>query len=311
MAAVALHTTPLWDRAIGKWRSLLTLLGVPQEALSGRHAPCPICKAGRDRFRFVDRDGNGTWFCNQCGHGTGTDLVKLMFGVDFKGAADMIEPLLPSATAQMPKAKDEKSQRRRMLEVWRGTFPIEEATPAWEYLMYRGINPTSHMRNVLRWHPSLPVSRDDPRRFPCMIGKVQDRSGVAVNVHRTFLTREGRKAPIEKNKLCMSGALPIGSAIRLMEPTEALVIAEGIETALSASVLFSAPCWSLISANGMAGFFPPAGLSKLVIAGDNDASFHGQWAAYAAARNAWREGVETRVEIHPVVGSDWNDTANQ
>ena len=37
-----------------RWRSILTVLGMDERALSGKHGPCPLC-GGRDRFRFDDR----------------------------------------------------------------------------------------------------------------------------------------------------------------------------------------------------------------------------------------------------------------
>jgi phage/plasmid primase-like uncharacterized protein len=53
--------------ASGRWGDILEALAVLHaEQLSNRHQPCPAC-GGRDRYRFDDRDGNGSWFCNQCG----------------------------------------------------------------------------------------------------------------------------------------------------------------------------------------------------------------------------------------------------
>ena len=40
-----------------------------------RHQACPVC-GGSDRFRFDDKEGRGTWFCNQCGAGDGLKLVE-------------------------------------------------------------------------------------------------------------------------------------------------------------------------------------------------------------------------------------------
>ncbi|NYY79755.1 hypothetical protein DMH17_06695 [Raoultella planticola] len=34
---------------------------------------------GADRFRFDDKEGRGTWFCNQCGAGDGLKLVEKVF----------------------------------------------------------------------------------------------------------------------------------------------------------------------------------------------------------------------------------------
>ncbi len=52
--------------ARGHWAKILPALGV--NILKNRHQPCPVC-GGKDRFRFDDQEGRGTWFCNQCGAG--------------------------------------------------------------------------------------------------------------------------------------------------------------------------------------------------------------------------------------------------
>ncbi|MFA9256090.1 primase-helicase zinc-binding domain-containing protein, partial [Escherichia coli] len=52
---------------------MLPALGI--QVLKNRHQPCPVC-GGSDRFRFDDREGRGTWYCNQCGAGDGLKLVE-------------------------------------------------------------------------------------------------------------------------------------------------------------------------------------------------------------------------------------------
>ena len=67
------------DRAIlhnqGNWRSVLASYGC-QLPPGRRHGPCPIC-GGRDRFRFDDKHGMGTWFCGQCDPCSGSGLHLL------------------------------------------------------------------------------------------------------------------------------------------------------------------------------------------------------------------------------------------
>jgi putative DNA primase/helicase len=54
--------------AQGQWSAILGRLGIqlPQHK---HHAPCPAC-GGKDRFRFDDKDGHGTFICSQGGNGT-------------------------------------------------------------------------------------------------------------------------------------------------------------------------------------------------------------------------------------------------
>jgi putative DNA primase/helicase len=95
-------TTPSAAQAArGHWLRILCELGGADPALlDGKHHPCPTC-GGTDRFRFDDKDGNGTWFCNQCGgkqgtggSGDGFDLLNRLKEWSFKQAAQEIELLL-------------------------------------------------------------------------------------------------------------------------------------------------------------------------------------------------------------------------
>ena len=68
--------------ANGRWHGLLAELGVSTEHLVNRHGPCPGC-GGRDRFRFDDLDGRGTWICGGAGNlqaGDGFDLLRHVYG---------------------------------------------------------------------------------------------------------------------------------------------------------------------------------------------------------------------------------------
>ena len=49
------------ERARNRWREILPRFGIDTRFLTNRHGPCPLC-GGRDRFRFDDRNGDGTDF---------------------------------------------------------------------------------------------------------------------------------------------------------------------------------------------------------------------------------------------------------
>ncbi len=57
--------------AVERWPWILGHFGVRSEFLVGRHGPCPGC-GGKDRFRFDDLGGAGTFICSQ---GTGENLI--------------------------------------------------------------------------------------------------------------------------------------------------------------------------------------------------------------------------------------------
>ena len=90
--------TDVLAAASGRWSEILeALAALPPEQLSNRHQPCPIC-GGRDRYRFDDRDGSGSWFCNQCGGkdhmgggGSGMDLLMRLRHWSFRQACEEVE----------------------------------------------------------------------------------------------------------------------------------------------------------------------------------------------------------------------------
>lgn len=87
--------------ARGRWPEILpALAGLSDAELSDRHQPCPLC-GGTDRYRFDDKDGSGSWFCNQCGGkdqrggaGSGMDLLMRRQGWSFVEAARQVEAFL-------------------------------------------------------------------------------------------------------------------------------------------------------------------------------------------------------------------------
>ena len=97
------------------------------------------------------------------------------------------------------------------------------------------------------------------------------------------------------------------AAIRLVPAGETLGIAEGIETALSASALFGVPCWAAMSAGMLAAWEPPPEARRIIIFGDNDANYVGQASEYALARRLRSDERVVEVQIPAEAGSDWND----
>jgi len=291
--------------AQGRWRFILATLGMDERSLSGKHCACPMC-GGRDRFRFDDRDGRGTYFCSGCGAGDGVKLAMGITGQDFKATAEQIERLagVVQPTASKPERTDDE-KLAALRRVWQGSKPIHRGDEAEQYLLGRGLR-LHDLPESLRLHPGLRYRDDDHQGvYPAMLGVVTGPDGRAVSLHRTYLT-EGRKAPVTTPKKLMAG-LPIpGAAIRLTAVSQVLGIAEGIETALAAFELFEVPTWSCVSAQGIESFEPPAGIREVIVFADNDENFAGQKAAFAAAHRLKLKGFEVEVCIPPESG-DWLD----
>jgi phage/plasmid primase-like uncharacterized protein len=91
--------------AAGHWPAILPALGITAEALTGRNVSCPGC-AGKDRFRFTDRRGRGTWVCSGGGgelqHGDGFDLLCHARGLSRADALRAVADHLGLAAAPPP-----------------------------------------------------------------------------------------------------------------------------------------------------------------------------------------------------------------
>lgn len=291
--------------AAGRWRSILTTLGMDQRSLSGKHGPCPLC-GGRDRFRFDDKDGRGTYFCSGCGAGDGVKLAMALTGQSFRDTALQIERLagVVQPVAGKPDRTDE-DKLAALRRVWRESKPIQRGDEAEQYLLGRGLR-LYDLPEAVRLHPGLRYQDDEHYgTYAAMLATVTAPDGKAVSIHRTYL-QNARKAPVSAPKKLMQGLPVAGAAIRLTAASQVLGIAEGIETALAASELFEVPVWSCISAQGIESFEPPEGVREVIVFADNDENFAGQKAAFALAHRLKLRGFEVEVCIPPEPG-DWLD----
>jgi putative DNA primase/helicase len=297
------------ERAIGRWPSILSTIGVPPEALVNKHGKCPLGCDGKKSFRFDNRDGRGTWICSHCGAGDGVEMVKQFLGLDSKAALKRIDEILPQAlTAPAPKPKDFDKEKRKIKELWHQSTLMTADDAAGRYLQRRlGFVPTG---TGLRFHPGL-AYYDGPVKvgtWPAMLGVVRLKDSV-VGMHRTFLTPDGAKAPVESPKKLLTCVENIGgAAIRLGGDDTVIGVAEGIETALAAAARFGCTVWATISASGMASFEPTTRVQHVDVFADNDRNGTGQLAAFALMnRLMTRTQVTAAVHIPPVPGTDWAD----
>lgn len=287
------------DIAKGKWPSILAHFGI--HVKRNRHGPCPMC-GGKDRFRFDDLDGRGTFYCNQCGAGNGVHLIQKKTNWDIAKVFREVQKMageMPSGV--IPQKKDDPEKRRRLLnETWNGGKNVSPDDTSGKYLYER--TGMKVFPPAFRFHPAL-YHAETKSNHPALIAKVTDADNKPVAIHRTWL------ADIEPRKKLTAGPIPPASAIRIMAYEESLGIAEGIETAISAYAIFGIPTWAAISAGMLEKWEPPKIVKKVYVFGDNDQNFVGQLAAYRLAyKLRQNETYETvRVLIPNVTGADWND----
>ena len=200
------------------------------------------------------------------------------------------------------------------------------AAPVIEYLLNRGLWRRSGGLDVRHFgggevlaHPNLPYYDPDGKllaHYPAMIARVSAADGKKVTVHRTYLTPEGTKAPVESAKKLMEypeDRTLRGGSIRLFPAGRVLAVTEGIETALAVHQFTGDPVWACVSAALLESFKPPAGVEHVDIWADLDRKRAGEKAANALQERMLANGI--RAVVHLPFGplatgqksSDWAD----
>lgn len=304
-----MHHRKTKDAARGAWRSILISLGMEESFLTGRNGPCPAC-AGTDRWQWVNDDGQGGGVCRQCGgKADGIHLVAAWRGVSWQEAARLVDGVIGNEAVKadpIRKAVTPEETRQRCKQVLKFCKRVRKGDVVDAYLAARGIDMAAYP-DTLATAEALPY--DARASHPAMVAVITAPNGQNVSLHRTFLSGTS-KLPADDCRKVMPGTLPDGCAVRLTPITEAddvLGIAEGIETALSASALFSIPVWAALNTSLLRKWQPPAHVREVCIFADNDANGAGQQAADALRQRLAAAGLTVTVHLPSTTGTDWND----
>lgn len=264
-------------------------------------APCPVCQPERRRnqngLTLSDRADGGGLLAHCKKSGCSFRDILAAAGIA-PGTYQALDPAISARRVAVEKAEAEKraGQAQRL---WQEAQPIA-GTLAEAYLRGRGI--TCPLPDTLRFVPSC--WHASAQRLPAMVAMVEGCERFAA--HRTYLATDGAgKAVVEPAK-AMLGAVQ-GGAVRLADGPDRVVVAEGIETAMSlASGLLRTPATVLaaLSTSGIRGLRLPSMPGRLTIAPDGDTA--GREAAHALATRA--HGLGWQVSLLPAPeGRDWND----
>ncbi|MEP9294199.1 primase-helicase zinc-binding domain-containing protein [Enterobacter hormaechei] len=294
-----MNVTETVKQACGHWPRILPALGV--KVMKNRHQACPVC-GGSDRFRFDDKEGRGTWFCNQCGAGDGLKLVEKVFGVTASEAAGKVDAVtvnLPPVAPEVIAAAEAETEADRKAAALAVRL-MENTRPASgnAYLTRKGF-PDRECPVLSATHKTGGVTF----RAGDVVVPLYDDTGALVNLQ--LINSDGLKRTLK-------GGQVKGACHTLEGKKEAgkrLWIAEGYATALTVhhltgeTVMVALSSVNLLSLASLARQKHPA--CQIVLAADRDLSGNGQTKAASAA-----QACEGTVALPPVFG-DWNDAFMQ
>lgn len=291
-----MNVTETVNQACGHWPRILPALGV--KVIKNRHQACPVC-GGSDRFRFDDKEGRGTWFCNQCGAGDGLKLVEKVFGIKPAEAARKVNAvtcsLPPVSPAVIAAAEDEIGADRKAAAALAVRLMEKTRTVTGNAYLTRKGFPAHECLTLTATHKTggVTFSAGD------VVVPLHDGTGALVNLQ--LIDADGLKRTLK-------GGAVKGCCHTLEGKKQAgkrLWIAEGYATALTVhhltgeTVMVALSSVNLLSLASLARQKHPA--CQIVLAADRDLNGNGQSKAAAAA-----DACGGTVALPPVFG-DWND----
>jgi len=173
-------------------------------------------------------------------------------------------------------------------------------TLAADYLASRHI--VSHSAQ-LRFNGRVQLGRSSEATYhPALLAAVRDDSGL-VAVHRTFLDPAGGKAKFDNPKRLLAN--PGRGTVRIGQPARVLGLAEGVETALAASVIHGFPVWAVLGNERFGLVTIPRCVERLIVLADNDTG--GARAAMLANAGLQRDRLTIETLWPPTQHNDWAD----
>ncbi|MCQ4161273.1 toprim domain-containing protein [Roseomonas sp. GC11] len=304
LSAAPLGPARTWETSVLTSADLAARLNLRRLHNGSWRGTCPAC-GYPGTFSLRERQGTTLWACACCqDRGALTRAVLAAAGGTWQ----------PPAPCNRPTPCGLSPARKTALAMawWGEALPVE-GTPAEAYLRARHVLAPWRAGALppegapLRFHPRIRHPEVEGL-FPVLLALVRRATdGEPVAVHRTYLRPDGSgKAALKPDKASFA---PVGGGVVMLHAAPAagpLVLAEGIETALSASALLDgAPAWSCVFAGNLATLALPAGARDLIIATDHDPP--GQRAAATAARRWKAEGRDVRLALPDAADRDFND----
>ncbi len=257
---------------------------------------CPVHRDQNPSLSLSVSEGKLLAYCF-----AGCEFQQIINALKQKGLLDG-KPITSHAP---PIAKAAKFAKTDKLEIARKIWNDSRSpykTPVESYLRSRGFIET--IPSTLRFHPHL-WERETKHCYPAMVAVVTHKNRIC-GIHRTYLQHDGMaKANITNPKKMLGNVL--GGAVYFEQlECNALIVTEGIETALTVYQHTAVPTLACLSTSGMKTILlPPAEqVQHLTIAADNDEA--GIKAAEILATKERAKGRYVTIALPPE-GKDFND----
>lgn len=217
------------DAALGRWKDLIfPAFGIQVPNKPNMHGPCPIC-GGKDRFRCDDKQGKGTWICNQCNAGDGFALIEKSRSMNYSSVLQEVGAVL-GLSAETKVTEEDRKRWREKAEAQARAAELEELK-AREAAAKRAARIWS-AKSVDRDCPYL--ERKQVQNFGCKInGKgnlivpLFDKDGKIWNIQE--IHADGYKPYIKGGRVSACFFI-LGT---VTQPDQIICIAEGYATAAS------------------------------------------------------------------------------
>ena len=292
-----LNATQIKQKAHGKWISVLAKCGIPSDYLRNKHGACPLC-GGKDRYRFDDKTPHLTYFCNNCGHGSGLDLLmgwysyglhdaltqvhRVLSGTDLVTSAISPDPVTTPSLVAVPT----NNVKQKILD---GIIRFTSRTPTLigvEYWDSRGvkgmqarrIENIQYRRITYGVYGTIKNAEGDYVKTGAIIGLFSQWGESPVGALQIYLEEKKlvryvpddktyiRKPLFKVNNLSGAGIWLAGTA-----KSRVLHVAEGLENAVSiASMLNTRHVVATVTAPLMRGLFMPDHVEIVHIWHDED-----------------------------------------
>lgn len=342
-------------QAKGRWIEILSSLagselGKAVDNFSGKYTSsaryyCPVHggKSGEAFTLYKDADQTGGGVCNSCGAQTdGFSLLMWIKGWSFRECLEEVAGALNIQSScnvssdfkrtnytPKPPSESELAEAQKLINKCEQIISescyiySHSAKPAQRYFARRGFSDLKVFSKEVMFHKGLTSWYKDKETnqwvnegtYPCIVSIIRNSKSEVMNIHRTFITEDGYKAPIKSPRKLGSNILtrPVsGGAIQVNPSSSVMALAEGLETTLAVKTAYSdlsVNC--VVNATLMKNWKAPFGVKTVFIFADLDLSVTGEVAAQVLYDKLTSQGIECWICLpEPEEGRDNVDWAD-